>query len=234
MRRNTPILLALFFLLSGCAFDEIERGKITKNGNIFYVLCERGKQRINDLRSMSFDLPELFRQAPCTKWPDYVVDTKSDDMTVEIPSFIDRGNLRAIGPGGYSMMFKPGTIYWEKLKKWVFFNGMTSPEAFLQDWRIENQRIKDGGARLESGFVDAWQGGRCLRLATITSTYFDYRYEVEYYCWPSSGGASKAPFYIRAAQSIPNRTKEYPPKSAFTDGQSATDSCAGRSAAGMG
>jgi len=51
---------------------EIKNGKITRNGNIFYQLCERGKRRVTDLHGMSFELSELFKQAPCTDWSDYV------------------------------------------------------------------------------------------------------------------------------------------------------------------
>jgi len=43
---SMTLLVLCFIVISGCALDEIERGKIDKNGMVLYHLCERGKHQM--------------------------------------------------------------------------------------------------------------------------------------------------------------------------------------------
>jgi len=217
MKIISILLLAVGFMLVGCDhIGKIEYGKMTRNGNFFYELCERGKGRITEIKSMSFELPELFKQAPCTGgWPDYVYGSGNDEITVSIPSVVTRGNLMAIGLGGHSMEFRPGIFYSDRERKWKYswWSMATSPEVFLEERAFDNY-----GNLREHGFVEAWSGGRCGRILFGTERSLDYIHEVEYYCWPySSGNKRQVPIYIRASQSIPKKREGMPPKSDFTD-----------------
>jgi len=172
------------------------------------------------MKIMSFDLPELFKQAPCSGgWPDYVYGGEGDLLTVEIPSVITRGNLMAIGAGGHSMQFSSGIWYSQNEKKWQHTLGRKEETAaFSPEFFLEKRTYINPDDVKEYGFLDIWPGGRCGRILLGTERSLDYIHEVQYYCWPhSSENKRQMPFYIRASQSIPKKQEGVPPKSDFTD-----------------
>jgi len=211
------LLCVLFFIEAGCTSYRIEDGKMDKNGHVFYPLCERSKQRITDLQSMSFELPMLFKQVSCEAWTSYSLHTQWDRLNISIYSTIGRDSLMAIGLGGHSMEFQAGIWYSRITQKWEYSRAAFSPEVFLVDIVYRKKKL-NLGTPIESGFVDSWRGGRCARLRFGGDRFFDYLHSVEYYCWPySSGNNRQPPFYIEASQSIPKKNAGIPPKSDFTD-----------------
>jgi len=212
------LLAAAVATFSGCASYQMEYGEIDKNGHVFYPLCERSKQRITDLRNISFELPELFKQAPCINWPDYSLATGYDRLSISIPSVIERGNLIAIGLGGHSMHFFAGLFYSQKEKKWQYLGRESETAAFSPEIFLEKRTYINPHNIIEHGFIDAWSGGRCGRILSESNSPLDYMQHVEYYCWPHSNENNRQmPFYISAQQSIPKKKEGIPPKSDFTD-----------------
>jgi len=218
MEKMLSLLVAWSVVLAGCTPYQMEYGKMSENGHVFYPLCERSKQRITDLRSISFDMPELFKQAPCINWPDYSLDTDNDSLNISIPSVIERGNLMAIGAGGHNMQFSPGMWYSQKEQKWKYRGREEETAAFSPEVFLEKKTYINPNNVREYGFVEAWSGGRCGRILSGYERSLDYIHKVEYYCWPhSTGNKRQMPFYIYAAQSTPKKREGIPDKSAFTD-----------------
>jgi|GEM_PF-1019519 len=216
---NIILLLAGGFILAACdRIEKIEYGKMGKDGMLLDNLCKHANGRITDMRSMSFELPELFKQAPCVDWSGYVYDSAKDAVNVSIPSVVARGNLMAIGLGGHSMRFSPGVWYSQREKKWQYLGRETETAAFSPEVFLEKRTYINNHNVREYGFVKAWSGGRCGRILFGTERSLDYIHEVQYYCWPhSTNNKRQMPFYIRASQSIPKKKEGIPDKSDFTD-----------------
>jgi len=188
------------------------------DGMLLDELCKHVNGRITDMRSMSFELPELFKQAPCAHWPGYLYDSTKDELNVSIPSVITRDNLMAIGLGGHDMRFSSGIWYSQKEQKWKYRGRKEETAAFSPEVFLEKRTYINPNNVREYGFVDAWSGGRCGRILLGYERSLDYIHEVEYYCWPhSAGNKRQMPFYIYAAQSIPKKREGIPDKSDFTD-----------------
>jgi len=216
---NGILSLIIGLVLTGCdRIEKIEYAKMGKDGMFLDELCKHANGRITDMRSISFELPELFKQTPCTHWPSYVYDSTYDRLNVSMPSVITHGNLMAIGLGGHSMHFSAGVWYSQEKKKWQYLGRETETAAFSPEIFLEKRTYIDFHNVKEYGFVDVWSGGRCGRILLGTERSLDYINEVQYYCWPhSSENKPQMPFYIRASQSIPKKKEGVPPESDFTD-----------------
>jgi len=209
--RKIIIILVLVYLLIGCASHQ-KYGNIDWKGRVYYPLCERGKERIIDLQGISFELPELFKQVSCEDKSTYHLHKEDDLLNISLPSVMQNGEEL----GEYSMQFRTGIWYSHKHQQWNYRENTFSPEVFLeykQDWHKLH-----GETPIESGWINIWPGGRCARLQFGKDNSSDYIQEVLYYCWAYSSGERRiVPFHISATQSIPKKTEDIPPKSAFTD-----------------
>jgi|GEM_PF-2309489 len=94
---NKSVPFLLIAVLAGCGGYQVKYGEVRTSGSILYPLCERAKQRITDMQRISFELPLLFKQAPCRNYPDYSYTSRIDSLSVTIPGVI--ANESKIGKG---------------------------------------------------------------------------------------------------------------------------------------
>jgi len=205
------ILLVCIYFLTGCV-SYYKKNGMDIYGRTYYPLCERSQQRITDLQSLSFELPELFKQVSCEEESTYHLHTEDDLLNISLPSVIQNGKEL----GEHSMQFRTGIWYSHKHQQWNYGENTFSPEVFLEnkkDWHILHGEIP-----IEYGWVNVWSDGRCARLQFGKDNSSDYIHEVLYYCWPYSSGEKRIlPFHISATQSIPKKSEGTPSKSALTD-----------------
>jgi len=214
------IILVGLFLLAGCCpydFGDILYGIPNEFGVIYYPLCKRSKQRIKDLPSMSFELPEPFKRAACSNWRSYTLYTHDRVLEVEMSSEKESGDFKYMGFD--TMYFEEGVRYSPEEQARGYAENLTSQEDFIKQKIQWNEIQKGKGKPIESGFVDAWSGGRCARILYGLEDWVSYKRRVEYYCWPNAyDGKWKVPFSIGAIRHIGlQKQGVYPPESAFAD-----------------
>lgn len=180
--------IALVFL-GGCASHKMEYG-VVERGSVFYPLCEKAQQRITDMQRISFELPPLFKQAPCRNWPDYSYDLRSDRLNVVIPGVIANESQMSVG-GVHSMSFFAG------LRREYFL----SPEGFFEDYSDYLSERREIAALVTASWVN-WSGGRCARFYSEADTGIFLRRILEYTCWESVSGSS-FPIHIKANENLP-------------------------------
>jgi len=178
------LLAGLFFLTGCCPYERIDYGRPNEFGRIYYPLCERSKQRIKDLPSMSFELPELFKQATCTRLLSYAIYPNDKMLEIEIPSVVEHGDLKYISR--YIMYFEQQVRSSHEKQAGEQVGNLVSQEEFIKQKIQWNEAHKRQGKPIEVGFVDVWSGGRCARLLYAIGDTLDYSRRVEYYCWPNT------------------------------------------------
>jgi len=163
---------------------------VVENGRVFYPLCERAKQRITDMQRISFELPPLFKQAPCRNWPDYSYNLQADSLYVEIPGVIVNETQRSTG-GVYSMFFHAGHA---RIEYYL------PPEGFFEDYKQYLSERRHVSRLVTASWVD-WQGGRCARFYSDNDTGLYLLRLLEYVCWESVSG-SNFPLHIGASEKL--------------------------------
>lgn len=190
---SRPLLLLCFSLiiLLGCSTYQVEHGVVRGNGSVLYPLCEKAKYRIVDMQRISFELPPIFKQAPCRNWPDYSYSSQMDELVVEIPGVIINESQVSVG-GTYGMSIHAGS----RRKAHHL-----SPETFWVDYEA---RLKEGFylSRLVTASWVSWTGGRCARFFSDKDTGGYLLRVVDYFCWETVSGA-KLPIHIHATQKQP-------------------------------
>jgi hypothetical protein len=179
----------LLILLAGCRSYQMEYGVVDR-GSIFYPLCKRSKQRITDMQRISFELPLLFKQAPCRNWPDYSYDLRGDYLNVVIPESAVSESQMSVG-GIYSMSIHSGP------RKEYYL----SPEMFFTDYQeyLSNRSVI---SQLVTASWVSWQGGRCARFYSEKNSGLFLRRVLDYFCWESVSG-SNFPIHISASEKLP-------------------------------
>jgi len=212
MKAIIMLLTGLFFLTGCCPYERIGYGEESKFGRIYHPLCERSKWPIKDLPSMSFELPEPFKQVDCNRWRGYALHVKDKVLEINTPS---EGQYM----GEYIMYFKEGVRYLSREYTQNQAENLVSQEDFIKQKIQWNEVHKRQGKPIEVGFVDVWSGGRCARLLYGIGDFFDYSRRVEYYCWPNTtNGKWQVPFSIGAIHRVGlKKYGVYPPESIFTD-----------------
>jgi len=181
----------LITVLAGCGGYQVKYGEIRTSGSILYPLCERAKQRITDMQRISFELPLLFKQAPCRNYPDYSYTSRIDSLSVTIPGVIANESKMSIG-GVYSMLFRAGHARTEYY---------LPPEEFFEDYKEYLSEHSSISRLVTAGWVD-WQGGRCARFYSDNDTDLFVRRVLDYFCWESVSG-SNFPIHIGASEKLP-------------------------------
>lgn len=190
MSKYLLLLCLLLTLLGGCGGYQMEYG-VVENGSVFYPLCERAKKRITDMQRISFELPPLFKQAPCRNWPDYSYNSRTDSLYVGIPGVIASESLKNIG-GVYGMFFHAGHARTEYY---------LPPEEFFEDYKQYLSERNHISRLVTASWVD-WQGGRCARFYSDNDTGLYLLRYLEYVCWESVSGSS-FPLHIGASEKLP-------------------------------
>lgn len=178
-------------LVSGCGGYKMVYGVASKSGHVNYPLCEKVKQRVTDIQRVSFELPPLFKQAPCRNWPDYGYNSKTDRVNVGIPGVIANESQMSIG-GVYSMSFHAGPG-----RKEYYL----SPEVFFIDYQ-EYLSKRSATSRLVTASWVEWSGGRCARFYSDNDTKLYLLRVVDYFCWEPVSG-SDFPIHIGASEKLP-------------------------------
>lgn len=190
MSRWCFLLILPWALLSGCGGYKATYGVPSKNGLISYPLCDKAKQRITDMQRISFELPPLFKQAPCRNWPDYSYDLRTDSLYVSIPGVIANESQMSVG-GTHGMSFYAGP------RKQYYL----SPEVFFDDYKQYLSERNHISRLVTASWVD-WQGGRCARFYSDNNTGLFLLRDLEYVCWESVSGSS-FPLHIGATEKLP-------------------------------
>jgi len=164
---------------------------VVENGSVFYPLCERAKERITDMRRISFELPPLFKQTPCHNYPDYSYHSPTDSLYVSIPGTIANESKMSIG-GVYSMLFRSGHARTEYY---------LPPKEFFEDYKEYLSEHSSISRLVSADWVD-WQGGRCARFYSDNDTGLFLRRVLDYFCWESVSGSS-FPIHIGASEKLP-------------------------------
>lgn len=186
------LLIALLIAaLSGCGGYQVKYGEVRTSGSILYPLCERAKQRITDMQRISFELPLLFKQAPCRNYPDYSYTSRTDSLYVSIPGVIANESKMSIG-GIYGMSFHAGHARTEYY---------LPPEDFFEDYKQYLSEHSAISRLVTAGWVD-WQGGRCARFYSDNDTGLFLRRVLDYFCWEAVSGSS-FPLHIGATERLP-------------------------------
>lgn len=178
-------------LVSGCGGYTMTYGVASKSGHVNYPLCEKAKQRITDIQRISFELPPLFKQAPCQNWPDYGYNAKTDRVSVGIPGVIANESQMSIG-GVYSMSFHAGPG-----RKEYYL----SPEVFFVDYQ-EYLSKRSATSRLVTASWVEWSAGRCARFYSDNDTKLYLLRVADYFCWEPASG-SDFPIHIAASEKLP-------------------------------
>lgn len=183
------ILILILPFLSGCGGHKMTYGVVSKNGNVNYPLCERAKQRITDMKRMSFELPAIFKNAPCRNWPDYLLDLRFDAVHVELPGVIANESQMSIG----------GVL------------GLSVTGVGLREYYLpSNDFFVDYPARLQmaavwkpksADWVD-WGGMRCARFYSENQNHIFLQRVLDYFCWESVSGYPY-PFHINVGEKVP-------------------------------
>lgn len=183
--------LSLFFLLllfaSGCA-HRVEYG-VEERGNIYYPLCEKAKQRIQDMQRISFELPEVFKHVSCDDgWPGYIYDVRSNSLNVESLGDVHGGELLH----GYTVEVQAGFGYAE-----LFL----SPEDLFEERSDYLANYNKSSRLVEASWV-ASPLGRCARFYSDADSGSSIFRKVEYYCWESLSGIPYS-IYLYASERVP-------------------------------
>lgn len=186
------LLIALpLVVLSGCGGYQVKYGEVRTSGSVLYPLCERAKQRITDMRRINFELPSLFKQAPCRNYPDYSYNSRTDSLYVAIPDVIANESQMSVG-GVYAMFFHAGHA---RIEYYL------PPEEFFEDYKQYLSERNYISRLVTASWVD-WQGGRCARFYSDSDTGLFLRRLLEYVCWESVSG-SNFPLHIGASEKLP-------------------------------
>lgn len=182
--------LCLFFLFllvaSGCA-HRADYG-VEKNGNVYYPLCEKAKQRVQDMQRVSFELPEVFKHVPCDdSWPGYIYDVRSNSLNVESLGEVHNGELLR----GYSVEVQAGFGRAE----------LFLPPEDLFEERVDYLTNYDRSSRLVGASWVAWSLGRCARFYSDADSGSSIFRKFEYYCWESLGGSPYS-IYLYASERV--------------------------------
>ncbi|MCY1279427.1 hypothetical protein D9M68_214310 [compost metagenome] len=185
------LILLSTVVLYGCGGYQVKYGVVGAAGGVLYPLCERAKQRITDMQRISFELPALFKQAPCRNYPDYSYNSRTDSLYVSIPGVIANESQMSIG-GVYTMSFHAGHA-----RKEYYL----SPEVFFDDYKQYLSERNYISRLVTASWVD-WQGGRCARFYSDSDTGLFLRRVLDYFCWESASG-SNFPLHIGATEKLP-------------------------------
>lgn len=183
-------LCLLLTLLVGCGGSRVKYG-LVENGKVLYPLCERAKQRITDMQRINFELPSLFKQAPCRNYPDYSYNSLTDSLYVSTPGVIVDESQMSIG-GVYSMSFHAGHA-----RKEYYL----SPEVFFDDYKQYLSERNQISRLVTANWVE-WQGGRCARFYSDNDAGIFLLRVLDYFCWESVSGSS-FPLHIGASEKLP-------------------------------
>lgn len=119
MKKYILLIALLPVLLAGCG--GAKPGVVSNAGVAQYSLCEKAKTRITDIQRISFELPLLFKQAPCGNWPGYSHSLRSDSVSVTLPGVIANESTMGIG-GVHAMSVTAGfEMYADYLTPDLFF-----------------------------------------------------------------------------------------------------------------
>lgn len=191
MKYGEIFLVVVLLCMAGCSAQKTEYG-VSENGHVSYPLCERSKSRITDMNRVSFDLPVLFKNAPCIDWPDYGYSQSLDTLSVAIPGVIANKDQMDID-GLYSMYFYGGTR-----GRQTFY---LKPDVFFADHQEEAELDRSGFKLVTSSWIER-ENLRCARFYTEREGKLKLTRRVEYFCWESVSGFD-SPFLVDASQSIP-------------------------------
>ncbi len=187
--------LVVVLLLPGCYGYKMQYG-LTKNGVNFQPLCEKAKSRITDMQRFVFDLPEVFKKAPCANWPDFSYGKGLDTLSVEVPGSVSNGEQIVVG-SAYSMFFYGGVVG----RATFYLNQDDFFQDHLRFLRASNSKKFTGFTEIiESGWVEHGDF-KCARFYTETE-HVELLRKVEYYCWAQQDQLG-VPFLVNATQSLP-------------------------------
>lgn len=180
------LMLLLCSLIAGCG--GVKPRVVSNAGVIQYLLCEKAKGRITDMRRASFELPSVFRQAPCGEWQGFSYSLRSDSVSVSMPGVVANEStmeVRAVQTlritGGYEI-----------------YANYLDPEAFFVDYKEYLSRRVDDYRLVTASWV-SWSGGRCARFYSDNETELYSLGVLDYFCWENESGMS-FPIHLHATQ----------------------------------
>lgn len=179
-------ILLLSLLLAGC--DGTRLGVVSNAGVTQYSLCEKAKARIIDIQRISFELPLLFKQAPCGNWPGYSHSLRSDSVSVSLPGIFANESKTEVG-SAHAMSVTAG---------FEIYANYLSPDLFFDEYK-EHLRKRTHISRLVTASWVSWPGGRCARFYSDNNSALYLLRVLDYFCWETISGAD-IPIHIHATQ----------------------------------
>lgn len=186
MKKYILLIALLPALLAGCGGTK--PGVVSNAGVAQYPLCEKAKTRITDIQRISFELPLLFKQAPCGNWPGYSHSLRSDSVSVTLPGVIANESKMEIG-GVHAMIITAG---------FEMDADYLTPDLFFDEYK-EHLSRRTYISRLVTASWVSWSGGRCARFYSDNESALYLLRALDYFCWETTSGAD-FPIHIHATQ----------------------------------
>jgi hypothetical protein len=186
MKKYILLIAFLSALLAGCG--SAKPGVVNNAGVAQYPLCEKAKTRITDIQRVSFELPLLFKQAPCGNWPGYSHSLRSDSVSVTLPGVIANESTMEIG-GVHALSVTAG---------FEMYADYLTPDLFFDEYK-EHLSRRTYISRLVTASWVSWSKGRCARFYSDNDSALYLLRALDYFCWETASGTD-FPIHIHATQ----------------------------------